>query len=455
MASSLLYIVLYESISKFRKEEIFMSEKFKIGTRAVQGGYSPKSGDPRVASIVQSTSYKYDTFDEVANVAAVSADVTALNKQGGYLYTRVGNPTVTALEKKYVELQGGVEAIATASGQSAVVYSIINIANSGDQIIANSNLYGGTYNLFNTIIPKLGINVSFVDPTASEEEILEAATENTKLIFGETIGNPGLNVLDFDKFSSVAKKLDIPFIVDNTIATPYLINPFEYGANIVVHSTTKYSDGHAVSLGGIIIDGGNFNWANGKFPDYTTPTGPYNVIFVNEFGKRAFSGKLRTNLVEEFGAAPAPFNAFLTNMGLETLHLRMERHSYNALNLAKYLSNHPKIQWVRYPYLEWDPEYERAEKYLNGGASGILTFGVKGGIEAAKTLGENLKLASIVVNLGDVRTYVIHPASTTHLALSEEQQREAGVTPELIRVSVGIEDIEDIIADFQQALDRV
>lgn len=431
-----------------------MSEKLGLGTKAVQGGYSPKSGDPRVSPIIQSTSYKYDSFDEVAKVASASADVRSL-ETGGYLYTRIGNPTITALEKKYVELQGGVEAIATASGQSAVVYSIINIANAGDHIIASANLYGGTYNLFNTIIPKLGIDVSFIDPNASEKEILAAAKENTKLIFGETIGNPGLNVLDFDKFSSAAKKLDIPFVVDNTIATPYLINPFEYGANIVVHSTTKYSDGHAVSLGGIIVDGGNFNWSNGKFSDYTTPTGSAGTVFVDEFGQRAFSGKLRTNLVEEFGAAPAPFNAFLTNLGLETLHLRMERHSSNALSLAKYLLQHPKVEWVRYPYLESDPEYERAKKYLKGGASGILTFGIKGGIEAAKILGKSLKVASIVVNLGDVRTYVIHPASTTHLALSEEEQKAAGVTPNLIRISIGIEDIEDIIGDFQQALSKV
>ncbi|MBP2032949.1 O-acetylhomoserine (thiol)-lyase [Clostridium algifaecis] len=424
-----------------------MNKKFGIGTRSVQSGYYPESGDPRVVPIVQSTSYKYDTFEEVGDVAAA--------KTPGYLYTRIGNPTVAALEKKYVELEGGVEAIATASGQSAVVYSIINIANSGDSIIASSKLYGGTYNLFNTILPKLGIKVYFVDPGASKEEILSAAKENTKLIYGETIGNPGLDVLDFDKFSYIAKKLNIPFIVDNTIATPYLTNPFEYGVNIVVHSTTKYSDGHAVSLGGIIIDGGNFNWSNGKFPDYTTPTGPTGLIFVDEFKEKAFSGKLRVNLVEEFGAAPAPFNAFLTNLGLETLHLRMERHCSNALSLAKYLSKHPKVEWVRYPYLELDKEYDRAKKYLKGGASGILTFGVKGGIEAAKKVGKSLKVASIVVNLGDVRTYVIHPASTTHIALTEEQQRAAGVTPELIRVSVGIEDIEDIIADFEQALDKI
>ncbi|MEY7999213.1 O-acetylhomoserine aminocarboxypropyltransferase/cysteine synthase family protein [Clostridium sp. Mt-5] len=424
-----------------------MSKEFRIGTKAVQSGYFPKSGESRVVPIVQSTSYRYDTFDEVGNVAAA--------KTPGYLYTRIGNPTVTDLEKKYVELQGGIEAVATSSGQSAVVYSIINIASAGDNIIASSKLYGGTYNLFNAILPKLGIKVSFVDPEASEEEILSLAKENTKLIYGETIGNPGLNVLDFDKFSSVAKKLDIPFVVDNTIATPYLINPFEYGANIIVHSTTKYSDGHAVALGGIIIDGGNFNWANGKFPDYTTPTGPTDLIFVDEFREKAFSGKLRVNLVEEFGAAQAPLNAFLTILGLETLHLRMERHCSNALSLAKYLSRHPKVEWVRYPYLESDKEYGRAKKYLRGGASGILTFGVKGGIEAAKKVGESLKVASIVVNLGDVRTYVIHPASTTHIALNEEQQRSAGVTPELIRVSVGIEDIEDIIADFEQALDKI
>jgi len=424
-----------------------MSNKFKIGTKAVQGGYYPKSGESLVMPIVQSTSFKYNSFEEVSDVAS--------GKSQGYFYTRIGNPTVTALEKKYVELQGGVEAIATASGQSAVLYSILNVANAGDHIIASSSLYGGTYNLFKAIIPKLGIKVSFVDPKATKKQILENANENTKLIYGETIGNPGLNILDFEKFSSVAKELKIPFVVDNTIATPYLINPFEYGANIVVHSTTKYSDGHAVSLGGIIVDGGNFNWGNGKFPDYTTPTGPTGLVFVDEFGECAFSGKLRVNLVEEFGAAAAPFNAFLTNLGLETLHLRIERHSSNALSLARYLSKHSKVEWVRYPFLELDQEYDRAKKYLKGGASGILTFGVKGGIEAVKILGKSLKLASIVVNLGDVRTYVLHPASTTHLALSEEDRLSAGVTPNLIRISIGIEDIDDIIEDFKQALSKI
>lgn len=430
-----------------------MSEKLGLGTKAVHGGYAPGSGDPRVFPIVQSTAYKYNSFDEVADVAAASADVAARGER--FLYTRIGNPTVDALEKKYLELQGGAEAIALASGQATVLYTVVNIANAGDHILSSAGLYGGTYNLFNAVLPNLGIRATFVDPASSEEEILAAAGKNTRIVFGETIGNPGLDILDFDKFASVAKKLGVPFVVDNTVATPYLCNPFDYGANIVLNSTTKYSDGHATALGGIINDGGNFNWKNGNFPDYTTPFGPFKLVFADEFGSRGFSGRLRTNLVEEFGACPAPFNAFLTNLGLETLHLRMERHSSNALSLAQYLSGHPKVEWVRYPYLETDKEYERARKYLKGGASGILTFGIKGGFEAAKVFGEHLKIASIVVNLGDVRTYAIHPASTTHLALSEEEQRSAGVTPNLIRISIGIEDIADIIADFRQALDKV
>lgn len=299
----------------------------------------------------------------------------------------------------------------------------------------------------------MGIEVSFVDPEASKEEILALAKENTKAVYGETIGNPGLNILDFDKFSEVAKELKVPFLVDNTVGTPYLCNPFEHGVNVVIHSTTKYADGHAQSVGGIVVDGGNFDWANGNFSEFTEPDPSYHGIkYVETFGKAAYITKLRVTLGRDLGACQSPFNAYLTNLGLETLHLRMERHSQNALDLAKWLEKHPKIKWVNYPYLETSPEYDRAKKYLKGGASGLLTFGIDGDIEAAKKFTKALNLVALVVTLGDVRSCLLHPATTTHSQLSEEEQIASGVTPDLMRVSIGIEDINDIIADFEQAL---
>lgn len=425
-----------------------MNKEWSFGTSCVQGGYEPKAGDPRVLPIFQSTTYKYDDPDLVADLFDLKAE--------GHMYTRISNPTIDAFEKKFTSLEGGVGAVATSSGQAAIMLAFLNICKSGDHIISSSTIYGGTFNLFDINFRKMGIDVTFVDPDASYEEIMAEAKENTKAIFGETIGNPGLNVLDFEKFSKIANELKIPLVIDNTVATPYLFKPFEHGANIVIHSTSKYSDGHAVALGGIVVDGGNFNWNNGKFSDLVEPDPSYHGIkYVEKFGNAAYITKLRVTLLRDLGSCPSPFNAFLTNLGLETLHLRMDRHSSNALALAKYLSKHEKVAWVNYPLLEGTKYYDRAKKYLPKGASGVMTFGIKGGLEAAKKLTKELKMVALVVHLGDARTSLLHPASTTHSQLSEEDQIKAGVGPDLIRVSVGIEDPEDIIKDFEQALSKL
>ena len=425
-----------------------MNNDWKKGTICIQGGYTPKSGEPRVLPIYQSTTYKYNDPDEVAALFDLEAD--------GHMYSRISNPTVAAYEEKVAQLEGGVGALAVSAGQTATTLAILNICKSGEHIVAASTLYGGTFTLLSATLKKFGIEVSFVDPDADEEEILKAFRDNTKAIFGETIGNPGLNVLDFEKFSKIAKKKQVPFIVDNTIATPYLCNPLKLGANIVTHSATKYIDGHASSIGGIIVDGGNFNWNNGKYPELTEPDPTYHgIVYTEKFGNAAYIVKARVQLLRDLGVCTSAFNAYLFNLGLETLHLRMERHSENALKLAKYLEKNKKVSWVSYPLLESHPTYESAKKYLPNGASGILTFGVKGGVEAGKQFIRNLKLAALVVHLGDARTSVIHPASTTHRQLTEEEQIAAGVAPDLIRVSVGIEDIEDIIKDFEQALENL
>jgi O-acetylhomoserine (thiol)-lyase len=425
-----------------------MEKQWKLETKAVQGGYDPKPGEARILPIVQSTTYKYDDADHVADLF----DLTA----GGFFYSRIGNPTVDGFEKKVALLEGGVGAVATSSGQAATMLALLNICQAGQHIVAASTLYGGTVTLLSSSLKKLGIEVSFVDPNASEEEIEKSFQPNTRALFAETIGNPGLNVLDFAKFSKVAKKMDVPLIVDNTFATPYLCRPFEHGANIVIHSTTKYIDGHATSVGGIVVDGGNFNWDNGKYPEITEPDPNYHgLVFHEAFKEAAYIVKLRVTLLRDMGTTMSPFNAFLSNLGLETVHLRMKKHSENALELAKYLEGHEKVAYVKYPGLEGDPSYPLTQKYLPLGASGILCFGVKGGVEAGKTFINNVKLASLVVHVGDIRTHVLHPASTTHRQLTEEQQLASGVNPDLIRVSVGIEDIEDIKADFDQALKSI
>ncbi len=419
---------------------------FKLETNAVQGAYEPKNGEARVVPIVQSTTYKYDDVQSVADLFDLKAD--------GHMYSRISNPTAEAFEGKMALLEGGVGALAVSSGQSASLLSILNIAKAGDHFISVSSIYGGTYNLFYHTLKRFGISVSFVDIDASLEELKAVVRENTRCVFAESLSNPNTDVLDFEKFSSLAKFAEVPFIVDNTFCTPYLCRPFEFGANIVVHSSTKYIDGHATSVGGVIVDGGNFDWTNGKFPEFTEPDESYHgTVYSRDFKEAAFIVKARVQLVRDIGNYLSPMNAWLSNLGLETVHLRMERHSENALKLASFLEAHSNVAWIKYPGLESDKNFELGKKYLPKGCSGVFTFGVKGGREASENFMNRLKLAAIVVHVADSRTSVLHPASMTHRQLSEAQQLEAGITPDLIRVSVGIENIEDIIEDFKQALE--
>ncbi|MGE7862917.1 bifunctional O-acetylhomoserine aminocarboxypropyltransferase/cysteine synthase [Bacillus mobilis] len=422
-----------------------MGESWGKGTICVQGGYTPKNGEPRVLPLYQSTTYKYDTSDDLAALFNLEAE--------GYIYTRIGNPTLAAFEQKLADLEGGVGAVATASGQAAIMLAVLNICSSGDHLLCSSTVYGGTFNLFGVSLRKLGIDVTFFNPNLTADEIVALANDKTKLVYAESLGNPAMNVLNFKEFSDAAKELEVPFIVDNTLATPYLCQAFEHGANIIVHSTTKYIDGHASSLGGIVIDGGNFDWTNGKYAELVEPDPSYHgVSYVQNFGAAAYIVKARVQLLRDYGNCMSPFNAYISNIGLETLHLRMERHSENALAVAKWLANHERIEWVNYPGLDSNENYSLAQTYLKKGASGVLTFGIKGGLEAAKEFIANVKLATLVTHVADARTCVIHPASTTHRQLSAEDQRLAGVTSDLIRLSVGIEDVSDIIADLEAAL---
>ncbi len=421
-------------------------QNWSAETIAVQGGWDPKNGDPRVAPIVQSTTYKYDDVDSVAALFDLTAD--------GHMYSRISNPTCDVFEKKMAELEGGVGALATSSGQMASTIAIANVARTGDHFIASSALYGGTVALFTNTLKKMGISVTLVDSELPLEELKKFIQPNTKAVFAETIANPALDVIDFEKFSALAKAAGVPFIVDNTFATPYLCRPIEHGADIVIHSATKYIDGHATSVGGIIIDSGKFDFTNGKFPEFTEPDESYHgLIYTKDFAACPFIVKARVQWIRDLGSYLAPMNAFLANLGLETLHVRMDRHSENALALAKYLENHPKVGWVNYPGLESHKHYERAKKYLKS-CSGVLTFGVKGGAEAGEKVMNSLELAKIVVHVADVRTGVLHPARMTHRQLSDEELVAAGVSPDLVRVTVGIENIKDIIADFEQALSK-
>jgi len=422
-----------------------MDTNWKLETLAVQGGYEPKAGEARIVPIVQSTTFKYDDADYVAKLFDLEVP--------GFFYTRLGNPTADAFEKKIAQMEGGVAALATSSGQAAITLAMLNICQAGQHIVSASTLYGGTYNLFSSTLPKLGIEVTFVNPDAPAEEIAAAFRPTTRALYAETIGNPGMNVLDFEKFASVAKAQQVPLVIDNTMATPYLCRPFELGANIVVHSATKYIDGHATSLGGVIVDGGTFNWDNGKFPELVEPDASYHGMqYVKTFGPAAYIIKARVQLMRDLGATVAPMNAFLFNLGLHTLPLRMQRHSENALALARHLEAHPAVSWACYPGLASHSSHGRAQKYLPKGASGVLTFGIKGGAAAGKKFMEACKLIALVVHVGDARSCVLHPASTTHRQLSEEQQLSSGVSPDLIRLSVGIEHIDDLIADVDQAL---
>lgn len=417
-------------------------------TICIQGGYQPKKGEPRILPLVQSTTFKYDTADEVAQLFNLEA--------AGHMYSRISNPTVEGLEKKLAELEGGVGALCTSSGQSANLISILTICHHNEHVVAISNLYGGTYTLFSSTLKKMGIEVTFVDYKDGVKGLEKAIKDNTKLVFGETIGNPSVDVLDIKAIADVAHSHGLPLIIDNTFATPYLCRPFEHGADIVTHSTTKYCDGHATSVGGVIIDSGKFDWSQGRHYHLTDPDPSYHGLsYTDTFKESAYILKARVSLLRDMGNTMSPFNAFLTNLGLETLALRMERHSQNALEVAKFLQSHPKVEWVKYPGLETDPSYELCQKYLSKGSSGIVAFGVKGKEEEGKKFIDALELASLVVHVGDIRTHVLHPASMTHRQLTKEQQLLAGVTPEMIRLSVGIEGIKDIIADLDQALNLI
>ncbi|BCG46178.1 O-acetylhomoserine sulfhydrylase [Citrifermentans bremense] len=422
-----------------------MKKDWRIETQAIQEGYAPKDGDPRILPIYQSTTFKFSSAEHVAKLFDLEV--------GGHFYTRLSNPTAEGFESKIAAMEGGVAAMATSSGQAATSMAIMNICRAGQHVVAASTLYGGTYSLFANTFPKMGIEVTFVDPEADEAAIVAAFRPETRALFGETIGNPGLNVLDFEKFSRIAKKMQVPLIIDNTFPTPYLCRPFDHGADIVIHSATKYIDGHATSVGGVIIDSGNFDWGNGKYPEMTEPDSSYHGLkYLETFGKLAYIVKARVQLMRDLGSCPAPMNAFLFNLGLETLPLRMQRHSENALAMAKYLEKHPAVSWVTYPGLESHKSYARSKKYLPKGASGVLTFGIKGGAAAGKKFMESCQLVALVVHVGDARSCVLHPASTTHRQLNEEQQIASGVSPDLIRLSVGIEHIDDLIEDVNQAL---
>jgi O-acetylhomoserine (thiol)-lyase len=393
-----------------------MTAQYGNGTLCIQAGYTPKVGEPRILPIIQSTTYKYDDIEQVNRVMTL--------QEFGFKYTRTGNPTVAGFESKLNALEGGVGAIATASGQAANLLAITNICRQGDHIVSASTLYGGTFSLFHTTLPKFGITTSFFDPEAPTTEIAKLFRPNTKAIFGETIGNPGLNILDFAKL-----------------------------ANVITHSASKYIDGHATSIGGAVVDGGNYNWANGKFPEFTEPDVSYNgVVYTKKFPQAPYLYKARAQFLRDFGGCLSPLNAFLFNLGLETLHLRMPRHSENALALAKFLKKHPQVNWVNYPGLDPVGKRRIAKYFSQPLGSGILTFGLKGDRKAIGRFAKNLKVAALVVHIGDARTSVLHPASSTHAQLNEEQLRAAGITPDLIRVSVGIEDVQDLTADFAQAL---
>lgn len=421
--------------------------KKNFGTLCVQAGYEPKNGEPRVVPIVQSTTFKYDSSEQMANLFDL--------KEAGYFYTRLANPTNDAVANKITALEGGVAGILTSSGQAANFYALLNIVSAGDHIVASSAIYGGTYNLIANTMKKLGIEATFVEPDISLEELNKAFKENTKAVFGETLSNPSLSVLDIETFAKAAHDHGVPLIVDNTFPTPIFLRPIEWGADIVTHSTTKYMNGFANSVGGVVVDSGNFDWSKhkDKFPELTEPDESYHgVVYTEIFGKGAYITKMTTTLMRDLGSIPSPQNSFYLNIGLETLHLRMPRHYENALALAKYLKANDKISWITFPGLEGDSQYELAQKYLPDGSCGVIAFGIKGGREAATKFMDSLKLAAVVTHVADSRTCVLHPASTTHRQMNDEELAHAGISPDLIRMSVGIEDAEDIIKDVEQAL---
>ncbi len=419
----------------------------KLSTKCVQEGYTPKNGEPRVLPIVQSTTFKYESSEQMGNLFDL--------KESGYFYTRLANPTCDAVANKIAALEGGVGAMLTSSGQAASFYSIFNICSAGDHVVAAATIYGGTFNLFSVTMKKLGIDFTFVHPDDDEETICKAFKPNTKAVFAESLSNPALIVLDIEKFARIAHKNGVPLIIDNTFPTPINLRPFEHGADIVVHSTTKYMDGHACALGGVVVDGGKFDWDAyaDKFPGLTTPDESYHgLTYTKSFGKSAYITKCLVQLMRDLGSMQSPQNAFLLNLGLETLHLRMPRHVENATAVAKFLEGNENVAWINYPGLPSSKYYSLARKYMPDGTCGVICFGVKGGREAATKFMDSLKLAAVVTHVADARTCVLHPASTTHRQLSDEQLMDAGVGPDLIRLSVGIEDKDDIIADIEQAL---
>ena len=432
------------------KNNFVMDNKKKLATLCVQGGWQPKNGEPRVVPIYQSTTFKYDNTEEMADLFDL--------KKSGYFYTRLANPTNDAVAAKIAALEGGVGAMLTSSGQAANFYAVFNICEAGDHIVVSTEIYGGTYNLFGVTLKKLGIDCTFVNQEASEEEISAAFRPNTKLLFGETVSNPGCRVLDIEKFARIAHSHGVPLIIDNTFPTPINCRPFEWGADIVTHSTTKYMDGHATQVGGCVVDSGNFDWDAhaDRFPMLTTPDESYHgLTYTKAFGKMAYMTKLVAQLMRDLGSIPSPHNAFLLNIGLETLHLRMPRHCENARRVAEFLQADERVAWVNYSDLPNDPQHDLQQKYLPDGSCGVIAFGLKGDRQTAVSFMDALRFVSIVTHVADARTCVLHPASHTHRQLSDEQLREAGIAPDLIRLSVGIEDADDIIADISQALDAI
>ncbi len=426
-----------------------MSE-FKIGTKCVQSGYTPKNGEPRVLPIIQSTTYKYETSQEMGDLFDLKAE--------GYFYSRLANPTNDAVASKIAALEGGVAAILTSSGQAANFFALFNIVNAGDHIVASSAIYGGTFNLISVTMKKMGIDATFISPDSTYEEICAAIKPNTKAMFGETLANPSLAVLDIETFANAAHDNGLPLIVDNTFPTPINCRPIEFGADIVTHSTTKYMDGHASVVGGVVVDSGNFDWTKypEKFACLVEPDPSYHgVSYTEQFGKAAYITKLTVQLMRDLGSIPPAITSFMLNLGLESLHLRVQRHCENARKIANYLTSNPKVTWVNYPDLE-DNKYNRlAKKYLPNGSSGVISFGIAGGRESATKFMDSLKLAAVVTHVADARTCCLHPASTTHRQMTDEQLIECGTTPDLIRLSVGIENADDIIEDIAQALENI
>lgn len=424
-----------------------MSKNYSKETICIQSGWKPKNGEPRVLPIYQSTTFKYETSEEMGKLFDLEAS--------GYFYTRLQNPTNDFVAQKICELEGGVAAMLTSSGQAANYYAIFNICEAGDHVVLSSTVYGGTFNLITVTMQKMGITCTVVDPDAPAEELAKAFQPNTKCVMAETIANPALVVIDIEKFAKLAHEHQVPLIIDNTFATPINCNPFQWGADIVTHSTTKYMDGHAMCVGGAIVDSGNFDWSlyPDKYPGLCKPDDSYHgVTYTEKFGKGAYITKATVQLMRDLGSIQSPQNAFLLNVGLETLPLRMERHCSNALKVAEYLEQHEKVAWVNYPGLKSNQYYELAQKYMPKGTCGVISFGLKGGRSAAETMMDKLELAAIVTHVADARTCVLHPASHTHRQMNDEQLKEAGVAPDLIRLSVGIEGVDDIIADLEQAI---